>query len=150
MGNFLRSNGYAAPDNPDNWEGIRQDRGVWFTANANKGAVLRQTLAAGKHVIFADDSERHLHDVRKALDGYAASLCLLHFTSAKESAKNRLDPAHCDATLATHCATLFTNKDVGFMKLVQQKQRFLQAFINQQMRLLALTAEPIDESLRSL
>merc|ERR1712217_698602 len=144
---FLKANGHAAPDNPDNWEGIRQDRGVWFTANANKGAVLRQTLKAGMHVIFADDSERHLHNVKDALDGHAASLFLLHFTAAKDAAKGGLDVGSCDHTLANHCATLFENGHRAFMQLVQEKQRFLKAFIFQQLHQLEAEQKPIHASL---
>eukprot|EP00927_Polykrikos_kofoidii_P059272 TRINITY_DN54476_c0_g1_i1.p1 TRINITY_DN54476_c0_g1~~TRINITY_DN54476_c0_g1_i1.p1 ORF type:complete len:359 (+),score=61.89 TRINITY_DN54476_c0_g1_i1:103-1077(+) len=148
--NYLRSNGYAAPDNPESWEGIRQDRGVWFTANANKGAMLRQTLKAGTHVIFADDSERHLHDAKAALDGHAASVCLLHYTAAKDAAKGQLDAASCDRDLAGHCAALFDQKHSGFMALVQRKQPFLRVFIDRQLELLAAAETPQDVSLRSL
>jgi len=147
---YLRSNGYAAPDNPDAWEGIRQDRGVWFTANANKGAMLRQILKAGTHVIFADDSARHLHDTKAALDGYAASLCLLHYITAKESAKKQLDAESCDQVLAAHCAALFEQEHPAFMALVQSKQSFLRSFINQQMQRLEASQTPPDASLRSL
>jgi len=147
---FLKANGHAAPDNPDRWEGIRQDRGVWFTANANKGAVLRQTLKAGMHVIFADDSERHLHCVKDALDGHAASLSLLHYTAAKDAAKERLNIESCDIALARHCATLFQNKHEAFMQLVQQKQRFLKAFITRQLRQIEDGQKQVDAPLRSL
>jgi len=146
----LRSNGYAAPDNPDAWEGIRQDRGVWFTANANKGAMMRQILKEGTHVIFADDSARHLHAAKAALDGYAASVSLLHYTAAKDSAKKRLHAESCDQALAGHCAALFQQEQPAFMSLVQSRQAFLRAFINKQMQRLEASQTAPDASLRSL
>jgi len=148
--NHLRMNGHAAPDNPDAWEGIRQDRGVWFTANANKGALLRQVLKTGSHVVFADDSERHLHDVRAALDGHAASVRLLHYTAAKDAAQARLNIDSCDLALAGHCATLFEKENSGFMDLVQSKQKFLKAFVSSQLEHLDAQQKPINPSLISL
>merc|ERR1712008_577187 len=118
----------------DAWEGIRQDRGVWFTANANKGAMLRQIAKAGTHVVFADDSARHLHDAKAALDGYAALLCLLHYITANDSSKLQLDAESCDQVLAAHFAALFEQEHPAFVALVQSKHSFLRSFINQQMQ----------------
>jgi len=147
---YLRANGHAAPDNPDKWEGIGQSRGVWFTANANKGAILRQTLPAGSHVIFADDSERHLHNVRDALDGHAASVSLLHYTAAKDAAKERLDVAKCDLALAAFCADLHQRSDPALMELVGSKQTFLKTFIGRRLDEAAARQEQADEALKSL
>merc|ERR1712150_69872 len=145
---LLRKGGHAAPDNPESWEGIRQDRGVWFSANANKGAVLRHTLKSGSHVIFADGSERHLHNVRDLLCDHAASTRLLHFTAAKDAAIEKLDIEHCDSSIARHCAALFQEKHADFMKLVEGKQRLLKSFIADQLDRSDLKA--VQEGLHSL
>jgi len=147
---LLKANGHAAPDCPDDWPGILQDRGVWFTANANKGAMLRHTLKAGLHVIFADDSERHLHNVLAALDGHAASVRVLHYTAAKDAAKARLDAVSCDLALAGHCAALYQKRDRRFLELVQRKPEVLKAIVGHQVQHLESQQQPVDASLRSL
>merc|ERR1712218_535661 len=110
----------AESPSPSSWEGISCERGVWFTANANKGSVLRRLLPPRKHVIFADDSLRHVNAVRTALDGHAASVAALHFTSATTVARERLDTASCERAIAGHMVALFAEGDAGLLSIVRE------------------------------
>merc|ERR1712187_884569 len=91
--------------------------------------MLRNLLEPEKHVIFVDDSLRHIKAVCTSLDGYAASVTALHFTAATTAAKQKLDAASCDRALAGHIAALFAERDLAILALVQQRQAFLRRFI---------------------
>lgn len=138
------------PELPPKWEGISCERGVWFTSNANKGSMLRNLLEPGMHVIFADDSLRHLKAVATSLDGHAASLSLFHFTAATAAAKRKLDTTSCDHALAEHCAALLAEKDQAIVEITQTRQAFLRSFIAQQVASAAQAKQKIDPSLQAL
>lgn len=111
------------------WEGFSSERGVWFTSNANKGAVCQAVLKPGKHIVFADDSLRHVQAVESALKESAASVTALHYTAATSAAKRRLDTASCDRVMAGHIAALFLENDPAILSIVRQKDVFLRRFI---------------------
>merc|ERR1712129_218269 len=114
------------------------------------GSLLRKLLEPDMHVIFADDSLRHLEGVGASLDGYAASVTLFHFTAATSAAKKKLDAASCDQALASHCAALFAEQHPGFLKLVQEKQAFLVRFITGQVTARKEAKQTIESSLQAL
>merc|ERR1712060_556243 len=91
--------------------------------------MLRNLLEPRKHVIFVDDSLRHVKAVNTSLDGHAASVTALHFTAATTAAKEKLDAISCDRALAGHIAALFAEKDAAILELVQKRQAFLHRFI---------------------
>lgn len=126
---------------PAKWEGLLLERGVWFTANANKGSLLQKVLPAGMHVVFADDSRRHLVDANAALDGHAASVTGLHFTAATSAAEQNLDSAECDKQMAMHLGSLFAEWDPMLLDLVARKDLFLKKFIQDQQLTAELTSD---------
>ena len=117
---------------PKSWEGLSFERGVWFTSNVNKGSLLRAVLQPGMHVVFADDSVRHLVAANAALDGHAASVACLHFTAATSAASKNLNAAKCDEQLAAHIVDLFEEKDPLTTTLVQTCP-FVQRFLAEQL-----------------
>merc|ERR1712176_1208390 len=97
-----------------------------------KGSVLRKLLKPGRHVIFADDSFRHLQAVNTALNGYAASVTSFHYTTATKAAKQKLDAASCDRAVASHVAALFADNNKAIVEFVNKRQAFLSSFILEQ------------------
>merc|ERR1711904_199575 len=102
------------------------------TSNANKGSFLRKLLSAGKHVVFADDSLRHVKSVNDALQGHAASVSALHYTAATSAAKQNLDAESCDRSLACHVGELFASQNHAVLDLVRKRDAFLRNFIAEQ------------------
>lgn len=135
----LRSNEHVR--DPGAWDGLSFERGVWFTANVNKGSLLRAVLEPATHVVFADDSLRHLVAANAALEGHSASVACLHFTAATAAAKERLNPMNCDRQLAAHAAELFVKGDPVVCALVEHGDIFLRRFINAQVLKSAETTE---------
>jgi len=144
----LRAGTYGAPT-PTNWAGISFERGVWFTSGANKGAVLRIVLDAGKHVIFADDTLSHVQSVASALFDHAASVSSLHFTTASADAKRRVIGGNVDRSLAHHFAALFAEKDPIVVALVQKRNALLRGLIAEQMDAISPQVDPALQNLAS-
>ena len=114
---------------PGIWSGLTFEQGVWFTSNANKGSLMRKVFPPGMHVVFADDSRRHLVAANQALDGHAASVQCLHYTGATFAASQKLNPANCDKQMAHYLAELFEEGNAQIMELVAQQEPFLKRFI---------------------
>ena len=121
--------------------------GVWFTSNANKGSLMRAVLQPGMHVVFADDSARHLVAANAALEGLAASVSCLHFTAATSAASQNLNSANCDQQLAKHVAELFAEGDPIVVKLVQEREPFVHRFLTEQIQ---SQSEPLTPSFEQL
>jgi hypothetical protein len=119
---------------PDLWDGLSFEKGVWFTSNANKGSLLKKVLIPGMHVVFADDSLRHLIAAQDALKGHAASLSCLHFTAATKAAEENLHAANCDLRMAAYVFDLLKSGDHSVRSLVEQKNLFVRHFMIDQGR----------------
>ena len=119
-------------EDPDVWDGLSFERGVWFTSNANKGSLMAKVIKPGMHIVFADDSHRHLVAAQNALRGHAASLACLHFTAATSAAKEKLNATNCDAQLSQHVAELFKEGNPLVAGLVKSREPFLARFMEEQ------------------